>query len=89
MDVPEEKRDERVEKQASVAVDDRGDARIDSRPRRFHAYAAQHINGGSIQKQTIGGGKLKQKTLTGFQINLNKLGRWQPRSGRATPTGRF
>jgi hypothetical protein len=38
------------------------------------AYAAQSINGGSIQKQTIGGGKLKQKTLTGFQINLNKLG---------------
>ena len=38
------------------------------------AYAAQHINGGSIQKQTIGGGKLKQKTLTGYQINLNKLG---------------
>jgi hypothetical protein len=38
------------------------------------AYAAQSINGGSIQKQTIGGGKLKQKTLTGFQINTNKLG---------------
>src|SRR5689334_4912496 len=38
------------------------------------AYAAQHINGGSIKKQTIGGGKLKQKTLTGFQINTNKLG---------------
>jgi hypothetical protein len=38
------------------------------------AYAAQSINGGSIQKQTIGGGKLKQKTLTGYQINTNKLG---------------
>src|SRR4051794_10473252 len=38
------------------------------------AYAAQHINGGAIQKQTIGAGKLKKKTLTGFQINLNKLG---------------
>jgi len=38
------------------------------------AYAAQSINGGSIQKQTIGGGKLKQKTLTGYQINVNKLG---------------
>jgi hypothetical protein len=38
------------------------------------AYAAQSINGGSIQKQSIGGGKLKQKTLTGFQVNLNKLG---------------
>jgi hypothetical protein len=38
------------------------------------AYAAQSINGGTIQKQTIGGGKLKQKTLTGFQINTNKLG---------------
>jgi hypothetical protein len=38
------------------------------------AYAAQSINGGQIQKQTIGAGKLKQKTLTGYQINLNKLG---------------
>ena len=38
------------------------------------AYAAQSINGGSIQKQSIGGGKLKQKTLTGYQINVNKLG---------------
>ena len=38
------------------------------------AYAAQHINGGAIKKQTIGAGKLKQKTLTGFQINTNKLG---------------
>jgi hypothetical protein len=39
------------------------------------AYAAQSINGGSIQKQTIGGGKLKQKTLTGYQINPNVAGR--------------
>jgi hypothetical protein len=38
------------------------------------AYAAQNINGGAIQKQSIGAGKLKQKTLTGFQINTNKLG---------------
>ncbi len=38
------------------------------------AYAAQQINGGAIQKQSIGAGKLKQKTLTGYQINLNKLG---------------
>ncbi len=38
------------------------------------AYAAQHINGGAIMKQTIGAGKLKKKTLTGFQINTNKLG---------------
>jgi hypothetical protein len=38
------------------------------------AYAAQSINGGQIQKQSIGAGKLKQKTLTGYQINLNKLG---------------
>jgi hypothetical protein len=38
------------------------------------AYAAQAINGGSIQKQTIGAGKLKHKTLTGYQINTNKLG---------------
>jgi hypothetical protein len=38
------------------------------------AYAAQSINGGSIQKQSIGAGKLKHKTLTGYQINTNKLG---------------
>jgi len=38
------------------------------------AYAAQHINGGAIMKQTIGAGKLKHKTLTGYQINTNKLG---------------
>jgi hypothetical protein len=38
------------------------------------AYAAQRIDGGAIQKQTIGAGKLKHKTLTGFQINTNKLG---------------
>jgi hypothetical protein len=38
------------------------------------AYAAQSINGGAIQKQTIGAGKLKHKTLTGYQINTNKLG---------------
>jgi hypothetical protein len=38
------------------------------------AYAAQAINGGAIQKQTIGAGKLKHKTLTGYQINTNKLG---------------
>jgi hypothetical protein len=38
------------------------------------AYAAQTINGGAIQKQTIGAGKLKHKTLTGYQINTNKLG---------------
>jgi hypothetical protein len=38
------------------------------------AYAAQHINGGAIIKQTIGAGKLKHKTLTGYQINTNKLG---------------
>jgi hypothetical protein len=38
------------------------------------AYAAQTINGGAIQKQTIGAGKLKHKTLTGYQININKLG---------------
>ena len=38
------------------------------------AYAAQQINGGAIQKQTIGAGKLKHKTLTGYQINTNKLG---------------
>jgi len=49
------------------------------------AYAAQHINGGAIQKQTIGGGKLKKKTLTGFQINTNKLG-VVPGAKRATHT---
>ena len=38
------------------------------------AYAAQSINGGSIQKQSIGAGKIKHKTLTGYQINTNKLG---------------
>jgi hypothetical protein len=38
------------------------------------AYAAQSINGGAIQKQSIGAGKLKHKTLTGYQINTNKLG---------------
>jgi hypothetical protein len=38
------------------------------------AYAAQTINGGAIQKQTIGAGKLRHKTLTGYQINTNKLG---------------
>lgn len=38
------------------------------------AYAAQHINGGAIMKQTIGAGKIKHKTLTGYQINTNKLG---------------
>jgi hypothetical protein len=38
------------------------------------AYAAQKINGNSIEKQTIGAGKLKKKTLTGFQINTAKLG---------------
>ncbi|HEY7255214.1 MAG TPA: hypothetical protein VH476_00905 [Solirubrobacterales bacterium] len=38
------------------------------------AYAAQHINGGAIMKQTIGAGKLKHKTLTGYQINTNKIG---------------
>lgn len=38
------------------------------------AFAAQHINGGAIQKQSIGAGKLKHKTLTGYQINTNKLG---------------
>ena len=38
------------------------------------AYAAQSINGGSIQKQSIGAGKLKHKTLTGYQINTSKLG---------------
>jgi hypothetical protein len=38
------------------------------------AYAAQSINGGAIQKQTIGAGKLKHKTLTGYQINTDKLG---------------
>lgn len=38
------------------------------------AYAAQTINGGAIQKQTIGAGKLKHKTLTGYQINTSKLG---------------
>jgi hypothetical protein len=49
------------------------------------AYAAQSINGGSIQKQTIGGGKLKHKTLTGYQINTNKLG-VVPSAKRATDT---
>jgi hypothetical protein len=49
------------------------------------AYAAQHINGGAIQKQTIGAGKLKKKTLTGFQINLNKLGA-VPKAKRAIRT---
>ncbi|MFI5028209.1 MAG: hypothetical protein ACHQCF_04405 [Solirubrobacterales bacterium] len=38
------------------------------------AYAAQSINGGAIQKQSIGAGKLKHKTLTGYQINTDKLG---------------
>ena len=38
------------------------------------AYAAQRIDGGAIEKQTIGAGKLKHKTLTGYQINTNKLG---------------
>jgi hypothetical protein len=38
------------------------------------AYAAGHINGGAIVKQSIGGGKIKKKTLTGFQINTQKLG---------------
>ena len=49
------------------------------------AWAAQHINGGAIQKQTIGAGKIKQKTLTGFQINTNKLGT-VPLAKRATST---
>jgi hypothetical protein len=49
------------------------------------AYAAQHINGGAIKKQTIGAGKLKHKTLTGYQINLNKLG-VVPGAKRATHT---
>jgi hypothetical protein len=49
------------------------------------AYAAQSINGGSIQKQTIGAGKIKHKTLTGYQINLNKLGA-VPAAKRATHT---
>jgi hypothetical protein len=49
------------------------------------AYAAQSINGGSIQKQTIGAGKIKHKTLTGYQINLNKLG-VVPAAKRATHT---
>ncbi len=49
------------------------------------AYAAQSINGGAIQKQTIGAGKLKHKTLTGYQINTNKLG-ILPAAKRATDT---
>ena len=49
------------------------------------AYAAQSINGGAIQKQTIGAGKLKHKTLTGYQINTNKLG-VVPSAQRATHT---
>ncbi|MBA3864933.1 MAG: hypothetical protein H0X42_01075 [Solirubrobacterales bacterium] len=49
------------------------------------AYAAQSINGGSIQKQSIGAGKLKHKTLTGYQINTNKLG-VIPTAKRATGT---
>jgi hypothetical protein len=49
------------------------------------AYAAQSINGGAIQKQTIGAGKLKHKTLTGYQINVNKLG-VVPAAKRATHT---
>jgi hypothetical protein len=49
------------------------------------AYAAQSINGGSIEKQTIGAGKLKHKTLTGYQINTNKLG-VVPAARRATHT---
>jgi hypothetical protein len=49
------------------------------------AYAAQHINGGAIMKQTIGAGKLKHKTLTGYQINTNKLG-VVPTAVRATHT---
>jgi hypothetical protein len=47
------------------------------------AYAAQTINGGAIQKQTIGAGKLKHKTLTGYQINTDKLG-VVPAARRAT-----
>lgn len=47
------------------------------------AYAAQSINGGSIQKQSIGAGKIKHKTLTGYQINTNKLG-VVPSAKRAT-----
>ena len=38
------------------------------------AYAAQSINSGTIQKQSIGAGRLRQKTLTGYQINADKLG---------------
>jgi hypothetical protein len=49
------------------------------------AYAAQTINGGAIQKQTIGAGKLKHKTLTGYQINTAKLG-VVPSAQRATHT---
>jgi hypothetical protein len=49
------------------------------------AYAAQSINGGAIQKQSIGAGKLKHKTLTGYQINTNKLG-VVPTAKRATHT---
>jgi hypothetical protein len=49
------------------------------------AYAAQSINGGAIQKQSIGAGKLKHKTLTGYQINTNKLG-VVPSAKRATDT---
>ena len=49
------------------------------------AYAAQSINGGSIQKQSIGAGKIKHKTLTGYQINTNKLG-VVPSAKRATGT---
>ena len=49
------------------------------------AYAAQSINGGAIQKQSIGAGKLKHKTLTGYQINTNKLG-VVPQAKRAAHT---
>jgi hypothetical protein len=47
------------------------------------AYAAQRINGGSIDKQSIGGGKLKKNPLTRFQINTSKIGT-VPSAKRAT-----